>query len=282
MSQRHWTWRSLIWMGMIILLLALSTLAPPRAYAGDPGVVPPDGTVDGMTYEQWTAAWWQWVLSIPAAENPLNQQGNVDCRAGQHGSVLFLGGTTEGEAERTCEVDAGSYLLFPLMNLVAWSPGDFETEEEGREILDYYMAYATGLHAEVNAVTIDNIEAYRSGSPLFQFTTPDAEPLFYYGGQGLQPNSTYDGLSDGYWVMLEPLPAGEYTLHFRGGMNYPDWTWETHVTYHITVVEPTSITLGDFESDAGSMSPYWVGLGLLLVPALAWRRRMKRRHYRLL
>ena len=37
---------------------------------GNPGVVPPSVNEFGNPYGEWTARWWQWLLSIPAATNP--------------------------------------------------------------------------------------------------------------------------------------------------------------------------------------------------------------------
>ena len=53
------------------------------------------------------------------------------------------------------------------------------------------------------------------------------------------------GVSDGYWVMLAPLPKGEHTIHILassdvlvGGL--------LDVTYHITVAKPPH---GDRDQD---------------------------------
>lgn len=36
---------------------------PPR---GLPPVAPPDAVVEGKTYAEWSAAWWQWALELHA------------------------------------------------------------------------------------------------------------------------------------------------------------------------------------------------------------------------
>jgi hypothetical protein len=48
---------------------------------------------------------------------------------------------------------------------------------------------------------------------------------------------TYPFFSDGYWVMLAPLSAGTHTIHLHGLAPVPEWEWtfETEVTYHVTV-----------------------------------------------
>src|SRR5262245_57270273 len=45
----------------------------------------------GMTYGQWSAAWWQWATSLSADHHPLFD--TADLSTGQSGHVWFLGGT---------------------------------------------------------------------------------------------------------------------------------------------------------------------------------------------
>jgi len=44
-----------------------------------------------IQYTEWSAAWWQWALSIPTASNPLFGKTD-DCNIGQPGPVWFIGG----------------------------------------------------------------------------------------------------------------------------------------------------------------------------------------------
>jgi hypothetical protein len=41
-------------------------------------------------------------------------------------------------------------------------------------------------------------------------------------------------LADGYWVLLNPLPAGNHTIHLHGEI--PDWGFAVDVTYNLTVL----------------------------------------------
>ena len=55
----------------------------------NPGILPINSTSHGKTYGEWTAAWWQWALSIPAERNPffpLDPTGEF-CGEGQSGPV---------------------------------------------------------------------------------------------------------------------------------------------------------------------------------------------------
>ena len=46
-------------------------------------------------------------------------------------------------------------------------------------------------------------------------------------------------MSDGYWVLLKPLPAGNHTIHFGGAVvNYVQGTlnnFANEVTYNVKV-----------------------------------------------
>src|SRR5258706_16430044 len=56
-------------------------------------------------FEQWTAEWWQFILSLPAAANPLLDTG-AQCAVGQRGPVWFLAGSLGEVVTRTCTVPA--------------------------------------------------------------------------------------------------------------------------------------------------------------------------------
>src|SRR5437763_11387933 len=74
------------------------------------GIHPPCSSPYGLTYGEWSARWWQWLLAIPPNVNP-NFDGTSldpdvatvnDCAQGQSGPVWFLAGTFGGPAERAC------------------------------------------------------------------------------------------------------------------------------------------------------------------------------------
>jgi hypothetical protein len=63
-------------------------------------------------------------------------------------------------------------------------------------------------------------------------TVRQQSPAFGYTSDLL--GDTDLAVSDGYFVMLPPLPVGEHVIHFDGGIL--DWGWVQNVTYYITVV----------------------------------------------
>jgi hypothetical protein len=75
----------------IVSALAV-VLAIPRAFARDQErpVVPPEVNVFGRTYGEWSATWWQWLLSIPAPTNPMLDPTGQHCDVGQSDLLFFL------------------------------------------------------------------------------------------------------------------------------------------------------------------------------------------------
>ena len=47
------------------------------------------------------------------------------------------------------------------------------------------------------------------------------------------------GVIDGYWLLLAPLPPGEHELRFGGSL--PEIGFATEVTYHLIVAEPVVV-----------------------------------------
>ncbi len=228
-------------------------------------MVPPDAVIGGKTYAEWSGAWWQWVMAIPTNENPLNQTGEVDCSFEQAGEVWFLVGTVGGEAVRSCEVPTDVYLHFPAVSVFAWEP-DFANEEEGRALLDGIMDTASEVVVEVDGVAVENIDAHRLQSTLFEFTAAE-DNIF-----GIPEPYTRLGLDDGYWVILEPLSVGEHTLHFQGTVTHELISFEVDATYQLTVTEQTSsVALDHLGAQPVPGAPLWLVLGLLLVPGLLWK-----------
>src|SRR5262249_33125691 len=98
--------RTARWFGMVWVVAVVVAMASP-AHAqrghiaadngsgarGNPGVLPPSSNPYGRSYGEWGAAWWQWALSLPLSESPLNDPTGAHIAAGQSGPVWFLSGT---------------------------------------------------------------------------------------------------------------------------------------------------------------------------------------------
>lgn len=120
---------------ILAALLLVTALAPARALDQNPGAIA------GKTLAEWSALWWQWMVSIPVADNPQMAQGEVDCGVGQQGPVWFLAGAPSGvTAQRSCTVPRGKALFFPVFNAVFINgPGENLTVAEKRDALDGFL-----------------------------------------------------------------------------------------------------------------------------------------------
>ncbi len=180
------------------------------------------------------ARWWQWVLSIPAAENPLLDTTGAFAGVDQSGPVWFVAGTWGGgPAVRTFNVPAGKPLFFPIVNYFAsgylhapplggFDPNPIKTE---RAMCKEFIDTVTYLACEVDGMTVSVTERNREQSVPFAVYLP-ANNLFQEAATWTAP-----GVDEGYYVLLAPLSAGPHTIHFAAAG--PDFTLD--VTDYITV-----------------------------------------------
>jgi hypothetical protein len=225
-----------------LLLLVVFAIAT-SLLAAEPRIAPPGSMPQGGSYASWGAAWWQWVFSLHANAplNPLRAAGDVDCSYRQLPNVWFLvGAISPGTTTRTCQVPAGTWLFFPVLNAwadnVAVSPPISIMELKAQAA---YYAQASELHASVDGVAVKHLFAYRAGYAPFGYTVPDQDSMAQYFGADIPGKDwpttfVFPAASDGYWLMLEPLCPGPHTINFGGtGKNTG---FQIDITYNITVV----------------------------------------------
>jgi hypothetical protein len=130
--------------------------------------------------------------------------------------VWFLVGSGGGEVVRTCTIPKDKGIFFPILNVECSYAEDSsaKTEQDLRNCTREDQNKVTSLRLSIDGVNIQNLTKYRSDSPLFNFTTPE-NGLF-----DLKSAST-QGVSDGYFVMLKPLPVGSHKLIFSGVLGDP-------------------------------------------------------------
>jgi len=225
------SWRGAVAALCLAIASVVGSVMPASAQNANPGILPPPARPHGSTYAEWSARWWQWALSIPADRNPLND--GSDClhvATGQRGQVWFLGGAIDvsTSAERHCSVPAGKALFFPLINVecstVEAPPFFGTTEAELRACADGF-AFAD-VYAEIDGVAVSDLDRYLVQSPKFNFTLPPDNVLGVAPGVG-------SSVSDGHYLMVAPLSAGEHVIRFGG--TYPDFDFSIAMTYHLTV-----------------------------------------------
>jgi hypothetical protein len=187
----------------------------------------PDSKPFGRTYAEWTARWWQWVLSIAKTENPLVDEDGKNCANNQSGPVWFLAGTLKGPAERSCTLPADKAILFPVINVEASvAEGDGTTEEELAACVKFEMDQITDMRAMISGTNVNELKQYRIQSPPFNVTLPADNVL------GL-PSQTTKMMSEGYWLFLKPLEPGNYDLNSFGSCLAG--RIRIGISYHLTI-----------------------------------------------
>lgn len=215
----------------------------------------PEASPQGKTYSQWSGEWLEWILAMPAEGSPAS---GGPCDQNQPGDAFFLAGTFDNAPEETreCTITGDLPVLFPVLNFYGYACPEVIGEEDcalanEEGVLDYVSAFPFGFAAELE-VTIDGepiegLEDYLTISSAFELMyTVDAPSQMYMEEDDYDCAQPWpdDNVCDvtggsprtiagaGYYLMLEPLPAGEHTLYIRGAL--PEVPHTAEVTYHLT------------------------------------------------
>jgi hypothetical protein len=200
------------------------------------GVFPPDSKPYGLTYGEWTAKWWQWAFSMPEAVNPTIDDTGRNCANNQTGPVWFLAGTGGGAVTRECTIPSDRGILIPIINVACDSVTEpaLDTEAELRACAKADQDAVIGKEIIVDGLNLGNLDGYRFQSQLFNLTFPENNIA------GVAPQ-TAKAVSDGFWILLEPLTPGSHEVHFKGLLGDPTTTglanFALDVRYLLTVVE---------------------------------------------
>lgn len=247
--------------GISIATLLLGLLVTPMlnafAQSGPSAeAVLPNDAVIGMTYGDWGAAWQQWLQSIPADNNPaLDNNGDKCAEQQSAGPVFYLVGAITDEVPdtplitevtRDCTVPANRYLFFPILNVSSDTvptepppPAFFApTEAAQRQLAASFgnLIDVDTLRVTVNGKKVKkakDLEDFRAQSPAFHFFLPENNIFGIDEPEG----GGYFGVTDGYWMMLNPLPAGDHQVHFEGAFVSDEGyvIFALDVTYNLTV-----------------------------------------------
>ena len=153
------------------------------------------------------------MASIPKAVNPALDASGANSHINQSDpNVWFLAGTLGGFAERYCRIPLGKAIFFPIINIEA-SFNDTEVSNE-RQLISFTENHidnidVSGIQVKVDNRVIDNIDRYRTSTPVFDLNFVESNIL--NAKVGLSKTA-----SDGYWLFLRPLCRGLHTLFFSG------------------------------------------------------------------
>ena len=220
-------------------------------------ILSPDSNPYGKSYAEWSAEHWKWVYSMPIDRHPLFDTGDVS--AGQTNDVWFLGGTfttttsngvVMGTANRQATIPEGKALFFPIIDAeCSLLEGNGTNEMDLRSCAQFLQNHAHDLVATIDGITVSNLNSYRVQSPLFTFgPLPDNNALQFNGYSAATNGATSPAVSDGVFLMLAPLPAGNHTLHFAGALTFSqanddpfDFEFRLDITYRLTVVPDSGV-----------------------------------------
>jgi hypothetical protein len=254
--------------GGAILSLPTPAIAQPSAQSSGFTVFAPNSKPYGLTIGEWSARWWEWVLSIPPGSNPqldgiAGKASNSDhCDQGQQDPVWFLAGNYGGTTIRRCQVPLGRSLLFPIFNNpFGAGVGDCQTAGGGGGTIpcsqyknpyepnsplvgipalqaaaaDQIQFYNPAMEVTLDGVSVNSLTSYRAASPVFSYwLTSDSllnKVFGYTNPAGLQ----YPTVSDGYWVMVTPIKPGSHTIRFSAASQNPSAQFALDVTYYLIV-----------------------------------------------
>jgi hypothetical protein len=199
-------------------------------------IFPPDSRPYGLTYGEWTAKWWEWAYLMPEEGNPLVDDTGENCANNQSGPVWFLAGTGGGAVTRECTIPSDKGILIPIINVECDSAVDpsSDTEAELRACAKADQDTVIAKEITIDGVNVGNLDSYRFQSPLFNLTFPENNIA------GIPPQ-TAKAVSDGFWILLEPLSPGSHEIHFKAALGDPTAigtvNFALDVRYLLTVVE---------------------------------------------
>jgi len=232
----------LIVMVAVVLGLALAVLTVPSVLANDRGddgysaVYAPNENVLGMSYGDWSAAWWQYILLFTNDVSPYLDTTGQYCNEGQGGPVFFLVGGPVNPTIRSCTIPAGKALFAPIINVECSSvespPFEGKNAQEARACAALWNDGTDIKHLKftIDGIKVKQLGDFRVQSPYYYFNMMPPDNNFL----GVPGATEGYSVSDGYWVMVKPLSPGTHVIHFEGSWTAAGGNVQ-NVTYNLTV-----------------------------------------------
>jgi hypothetical protein len=200
-------------------VLIFSFILLPVAGSTSVIIFPPGSEPYGLPYVKHIENFWKWSLGMPAKENPVNDPTGEKCANGQtntNSSVFYLTFNNGGVSKRTCEVPAGKGLLIPVMQ-VEWSDKD----TPGASIEDLKLSAKTDqdsvnslyLKIDDKEYNFEDLRKYRTATDGFDVDYADN------GIFGIREGGPTKAVADGYYIMTDPLPKGNHTVHYKSSLS---------------------------------------------------------------
>lgn len=216
-------WSFVVAMIAVLILMQAAVVSPIEASTSNSvNIFPPDSKPYGLTYADHEKNFWKWALAIPASENPVNDQTGAKCAVGQsntNSSVFYLSFNNGGRSERTCTVPAGKALLIPVMQVVITDkdiPGASVQELTTAAKKDQDSVNSLYLKIGDKEYNYEDLLKYRAPTDAFDVVWAD-KSIF-----GILEGGPSKAVSDGFYILTEPLKNGTYPIHFKSSLICPD------------------------------------------------------------
>lgn len=227
------------------------------AVAPDPAswVMPTNAVVAGKTIAEWSAEWWKWAYSVSTNRNPLFDTNGAAANNGQDGPVFFLAGVfgISSEQSRTFAVPEGKHLFFPLVNIGADNIDTVPpfTISELRDLIAGWVEDVTELELSIDGISVSNLFSRRVQSPVFSINHQTSDNVATWWAGHPITGLVDPMVSDGFWIMLEPLPPGRHVIIFGGTFGPPVNFTLKIVDTVIVVKQPRPYLYGPYASTNG-------------------------------
>lgn len=217
----------------VFIVIGAISAPPVDAWGCHSQILPMQKEYYGKTYSELAVKWWQWAIGTPATSNPIFDLTGEFCATGQKGPVWFLATTLAYNpgVVRECTIPYGKSLFFPVINAAYFAfPGEEWKEPDLRAAAA--CGIPTELTAEIDGVPVKDLYQYFEQSPIFDVQLPEGD-IFGIGPMLLSPSA-----GGGYYLLLEPLPKGMHTIHWKATWTCPSVASEPlteEVTYNLNV-----------------------------------------------
>lgn len=212
---------------IVVLLLGTFLIVNARGRSNTK-VLPPTSRVEGLTYSEWLAKWWQYALEVPAPDNPLTNESN-QCIIKRTGNVGLVVANSTLTVPIECEVPNGLMLYLEVLGAEC---SDLETDPfyggTAEEQLVCAQAFVPqDLKATIDGVDVQDLDKYVFLSPQFEFNNPEENILEVPAG------TIGKSVGSGAYLMLAPLSRGKHTVRVTG--TYADLEYTADKTFNFTV-----------------------------------------------
>lgn len=237
----------LSWPGQFGSVVAGLLLLGIAASSSSGEILPPSSLPYGLSYQEWSAKWWQW--NLEQSTNHVELVGEPGICNGPASRVRFLAGAPGTTNEtRHVIIPAETPLFFTILSVWVDNSGcptftSFTADELAAQAAGEWSA-VTVTTCTIDGVPVAGLDnptttAYLVQAPPFSYTTAERGTVLADFGEPCIPGrlTVYPAVADGVYLMLSPLSPGKHSIHFVGVVGPVSSPFvEDDITYDITVL----------------------------------------------